>query len=191
VEVVAEPGHEDAMAGASNLLLDHQLIQVDFAGRDLWTVAYDVVDKGPGTGNRFVAIVQDMDSGRVVRARGLLDDPDATTLEHTSFQRPPTDDEFQWAVDTLAEDPRFGPALAAGELEAYRPMPPLVNDEDPEGVSYRAVAVGLRTAAGEHRIVGVKAADGEVVLAHGPTVRAGLRRLKVRALPTARLAVEG
>jgi len=34
-------------------------------------------------------------------------------------------------------------------------------------------------------------ADGEVVLVHGPTVRAGLRRLKVRALPAARLAELG
>jgi hypothetical protein len=163
VEVLPEPGPDQAMAVASTALLDHELLQVEFAGRDLWTVGYDVVDKGPGAGNEFVATVQDMDSGRVVVARGRLDDPDATIIEHTAFQRPPSEDEFAWALDRLAEHPRLGPALAAGELEAYRPMPPLANEEDPDGAVYRAVAVGLRSPAGEHRVVGVLVSDGEVL----------------------------
>ncbi|MDQ3896337.1 MAG: hypothetical protein M3326_03630, partial [Actinomycetota bacterium] len=65
--------------------------------------------------------------------------------------------------DTLGEDGVLGPPLAAGELEPYRPMPPLANLRDPDGNVERVVAVGLRSTTGEHRVVGVRTADGEVL----------------------------
>ncbi len=163
VEIVPEAGYEDGMAQASPGLLAHEIIQVDFAGRDLWLVAHDVVDKGPDAGVRFTATIQDMDSGRVLRAVGYLDDVENAELLHTSWQRPPTDDEFSWAVGTLEADVAIGPALAAGEVEPYRPMPPLANLRDPDGNVDRVVAVGLRSKSGGHRVVGVRTADGEVI----------------------------
>lgn len=158
------------MARAKSTLLDHDIVQVDFAGRDLWLVAHDVHDKGQEAGQRFTATIQDMDGGRVLLADGRFDELDYSTLIHANWQRPPSDDEFAWAVDTLkAEDPVIGPALEAGELVAYRPMPPLANLRDPDGNVERVVAVGLRSAAGEHRVIGVRTADGEI-LAEAPGV---------------------
>ena len=164
VEVVAEAAYEDEMARASAALMAHDMVQVDFAGRDLWMVAHDVVDKGVEAGQRFSAIVQDMDSGRVLRADGRFDELDYASLIHTDWQRPPTDDEFAWAVDAVKEHLTLGPALEAGELEPYRPMPPLANRLDVDGNVERVVAVGLRSPAGEHRVVGVLTSDGEVIL---------------------------
>jgi hypothetical protein len=167
VEVVAEPVYEEAMAQASAALMVHDMVQVDFAGRDLWMVAHDVVDKGDEAGQRFTAVVADMDSGRVLRADGRFDQLDYASLIHTAWQRPPTEDEFGWAVDALKEDPVLGPQLEAGDVEPYRPMPPLANRYDADGNVERVVAVGLRSPAGEHRIVGVLTSDGEVI--HRPS----------------------
>ena len=161
--MVPEAVHEDDMARAKAAILDHEIIQVDFAGRDLWMVAHDVVDKGDEAAQRFTATIQDMDTGRVLQAYGRFDELDYITLLHAGWQRPPSDDEFAWAVDRLKEDTELGPALDAGELRPYRPMPPLANLQDPDGNSDRVVAVGLRSAAGEHRVVGVRTADGEVL----------------------------
>ena len=48
----------------------------------------------------------------------------------------------------------------------------------------RALEVGAAGLESDARL----SADGEVVLVHGPAIRAGLRRVKVRSLPAARLA---
>jgi hypothetical protein len=163
IEIEPEVVHEEDMARAKAAILDHEIIQVDFAGRDLWMVAHDVVDKGAEAGQRFTATIQDMDSGRVLLAYGRLDELEYSNLFHAAWQRPPSDDEFAWALDRLKEDTELGPALDAGEVQPYRPMPPLANLRDPDGNSDRVVAVGLRSAAGEHRVVGVRTADGEVL----------------------------
>jgi glycerophosphoryl diester phosphodiesterase len=51
----------------------------------------------------------------------------------------------------------------------------------------RALEVGATGLESDARL----AADGQVVLVHGPTVRTGLRRAKIRELPAARLAELG
>ncbi|HEX2118240.1 MAG TPA: hypothetical protein VHF91_03585 [Acidimicrobiales bacterium] len=163
VEILPEAAHEEDMAQATSALLNHDIIQVDFAGRDLWLVAHDVVDKGDEAGQRFTATIQDMDSGRVLMADGRFDELDYSTIFHTAWQRPASDDEFAWAVDSLKEDLVLGPALEAGELQAYKPMPPIAGLRDPDGNVERVVAVGLRSSTGEHRVVGVRTADGEVL----------------------------
>jgi hypothetical protein len=164
LEVLPEVVYEAEMARATKALLAHDLIQVDFAGRDLWLVAHDVVDKGEEAGQRFTATIQDMDTGRILVADGRFDELDYSVLNNAGWQRPPHEDEFGWAVDRLKEDTVLGPALESGELTPYRPMPALVSFHDPDGNSDRAVAVGLRSPAGEHRIVGVRNADGEILL---------------------------
>jgi glycerophosphoryl diester phosphodiesterase len=63
-------------------------------------------------------------------------------------------------------------------------------DDAPENslVAFRrALSLGATGLESDARL----SADGQVVLAHGPMVRAGLRRAKIRALPAARLAELG
>jgi len=163
IEVVPEALHEEDIARSTSSLLAHDVIQVDFAGRDLWLVAHDVVDKGNEAGQRFTATIQDMDTGKVLVADGRFDELEYSTLNNAAWQRPPLDDEFGWAVDLLKEDAVVGPELASGALFPYRPMPPVASYYDPDGNTDRVVAVGLRSSAGEHRIVGVRTLDGEVI----------------------------
>ena len=59
--------------------------------------------------------------------------------------------------------------------------------ENTLGAFRRALALGATGLESDARL----AADGEVVLVHGPIIRTGLRRIKVRALPSARLAELG
>ena len=163
VEVLPQTAHEEEIARAAPALMAHEVTQVEFAGRDLWVVSHDVVDKGAEVGQRFTATIQDMDTGRVLVADGRFDELEYAMLNHVAWQRPPHEDEFGWAVDTLREDPLYGPALASGEFVPYRPMPPMASFYDADGNVDRAVSVGLRTAAGEHRIVGVRTLDGEIL----------------------------
>jgi glycerophosphoryl diester phosphodiesterase len=63
-------------------------------------------------------------------------------------------------------------------------------DDAPENslVAFRrALELGATGLESDARL----SADGQVVLVHGPAVRAGLRRVRVRALPAARLAELG
>jgi hypothetical protein len=163
VEVEAQPAHQALVARATASLLTLPVVKRDFPGADLWLVAYDVLEKqgpsGPLSGEHgeanppFVGTVQDMDSGRVLEVRGLLDQPDTYALEYTSRQYPPTDDELAWAVGEI------GPPEGA---EVYRPLPPLANIEHPDGTVDRVIVVGLRAPEGTHRLVGVRTSDGEV-----------------------------
>ena len=182
LEVEPEDPHDEVIARVSAALLHHPLVRQDFTLADLWMVSFDVLGKdavedrgqwpaGADSGQwpagadsgRFRAVVRDLASGRVLTAEGHLDDPENLAVGHTAFQLPPTDDEFAWAVDALdAGDRVTGPYRATGEV-AYRPMPPLGMVENADGSAERVIAVGLRTATGGHRVVGVSAADGSYV----------------------------
>ena len=163
VEVEAQPAHQALVARATASLLTLPVIKRDFPGADLWLIAYDIFDKPSPSGSPsgehgdahppFVGTVQDMESGRVLEVRGLLDEPDTYALEYTARQPPPTDDEFAWAVAEV------GPAEGT---EVYRPLPPLGNIEHPDGTVDRVIVVGLRAPDGGHRLIGVRSSDGEV-----------------------------
>lgn len=155
VEVEAQPAHQALVARATASLLTLPVIKRDFPSADLWLVAYDVLEKDSGSDEHhpFVGTVQDMDSGRVLEVRGLLDDPDSYALEYTSRQYPPTEDELAWAVSEI------GPPEG---VEVYRPIPPLANIEHPDGTVDRVIVVGLRSSDGAHRLVGVRTSDGEL-----------------------------
>ena len=183
VEVEAQPAHQALVKRATASLLTLPVVKQDFPGADLWLVAYDTFEKpGPAGAEAdphppFVGTVQDMESGRVLEVRGLLDQPDTYTLEYTSRQPPPTDDEFAWAVSEL-QPPE--------DVEVYRPMPPLANIHHPDGTVDRVIVVGLRAPDGGHRLIGVRSSDGEVFEPPpGVTVPSGPEHGGPRATPFA------
>ncbi|MGH9188855.1 MAG: hypothetical protein ACRD0Q_02295 [Acidimicrobiales bacterium] len=239
VEVVAEPTEEAQVTAATAPLLRQPLVLRDFPGGDHWLLGWDVADKDDG--RPFVARVADVTSGRMTEVRGLLDDPGSASIHFVGSQRPPSDDEWEWAVKKLREaaadaleeaaaaahdaaaaaaeaaadaepdlaaepavavpsvprPPSVPPVGSAGgsplpvvrftdhvededddeperdlpPLDAYRPMPPLANVVDADGVVRRVVTVGLRADDGTHSIVGVRVGDGEQVEL-GPDVTA-------------------
>ncbi|HEX2042155.1 MAG TPA: hypothetical protein VHF24_05900 [Acidimicrobiales bacterium] len=164
VEVTSEDSQEQAMARASRAILAHPMLRQHFPASDLWMVGFDVDDKD-GDDPWFLTIVHDTVTGRSVRVNGPLDDPADLVLVPSAEQWPPTDDEFAWAVSVLRDDHRHRHLLEGDEVTTYRPMPPLANVELPDGTVERVVTVGVRTGGPQpqHRVVGVRTSDGEVL----------------------------
>jgi hypothetical protein len=114
--------------------------------------------------NRVRATVYDYTNERAVVVESPLDGAGGVAMRETVHQPLPSPEEFDAALKAVASEPELGPALRDGKLRAYRPMPPLVLDELPDGSVERTIAVGLRPEAkGKGReIVGVNLARGEV-----------------------------
>ena len=128
------------MARAAPFLMGHDVIQVEFAGRDLWVVAHDVVDKGVEAGQRFTATIQDMDTGRLILADGRFDELEYSTLNHVPWQRTPHDDEFGWAVDLLKEKLKeLGGTVLDGPEDS--PFGRLATVQDPQGASFQIIQI--------------------------------------------------
>lgn len=73
--------------------------------------------------------------------------------------------EFDAAVEVAARDEALGAAIKTGELQPYRPMPPLVNSDSAVGKLNRTIAVGLlpRGIKYHNQIVGVDMIAKKVV----------------------------
>lgn len=104
----------------------------------------DALDEG------FLAVVHDYDAARSWRLIGSLDAPDAATLQPTDERPAPTLDEWTSALDVVRADPDLGPAIGAGQVEAFHAMPQLL---DVPG--RRVVSVGLRAGEADGEVLGV------------------------------------
>lgn len=111
----------------------------------------------PKAPERFRATIYDYTNNRTVRAEGRLDSPKRLAVEVSGDQPLPTNEEFEEAVRVITGGQTFGALLREQRLRSYRPMPPLVGSEQPDGRVERAVAVGLSPAGADarHEIVGV------------------------------------
>lgn len=120
-------------------------------------LSFDLLDS-PVQGqppNGFRATFFDYTNDRAIVATGLLERPESITVK-VSFDQPlPSGEEFDAAVAVVARDPVLGPSLADDSVEAYRPMPPVL--ESPTSNNERTVTVGLRSRKSRvtHEIVGV------------------------------------
>lgn len=158
IEVTPEAEHEADLARATRQILTDPEVNREFPGGDLWMVSYDFDTKADEGQGQFMATVADMASGRMMEVRGDLLTPENWWMRHLGAQRPPTEDEFRWAVGVLTDHHDLE---ATGETP-YRPVPPLGRHCGPDGGSERVVAVGLRSPQGKHRIVGLRVIDGVV-----------------------------
>jgi hypothetical protein len=119
----------------------------------------------PQAPNRIRARYFDYTNNRTVAAEAPLDDPAAVTLAESADQPLPTREEFEAAVEVLAQDRQLGRLVREERVQPYEAMPPLVISERPEGRVERVIAVGLlprgRSRA-RHQIVGVNLVRGEI-----------------------------
>src|SRR5215210_1482519 len=112
---------------------------------------------GPLPPDRYRATIYDYTNNRVVLATGRLGDIQGSTeVSEAGYQPLPNREEFDEAVEILLEDEDLGPAIREQGLVPYRPMPPLVEAELPDGRVERTLAVGLLPQGDEarHEIVG-------------------------------------
>ena len=130
----------------------HRLLSV----RLLTPEVKDKPDEPPPP-DRYRATIYDYTNNRVVLATGSLDDIQGSMeVSEAGYQPLPNREEFDEAVEVLLEDDDLGPAIREQRLVPYRPMPPLVEAELPDGRVERTVAVGLlpRERGARHEIVG-------------------------------------
>jgi hypothetical protein len=113
----------------------------------------------------FSATFFDYTNNRALLAQGVLADPVRVSVVDSGMQPLPSVDEVDYAVEVIRRDPEVGRALDAGQLRNYRPMPPLVETELPDGRSARVLAVGLlpEREGARHEIVGVNLLDDSII----------------------------
>lgn len=155
---------QSAIDHARAVVESHSLVRQYLDRTSNRFLSFDLLDS-PVQGqppNGFRATFYDYTNDRTVVASGLLERPESLTVK-VSFEQPlPSGEEFDAALAVVARDPVLGPSLADGSVEAYRPMPPVL--ESATSNSGRTVTVGLRsTKRVSHEIVGVILGRDQVV----------------------------
>src|SRR5438874_654485 len=134
LEVVPEPVPAEIGPDVRAALLAHHVVRGRYPNADLWLVALDLLDKedveAEAPNLPFHAVLADMAGSAVAEAEGVLWDLDATIVTPTSRPRLPSEDEHAWAAGVVRADPELAPRIDAGEVELYRPIPPLANWHD-------------------------------------------------------------
>ena len=121
--------------------------------------------------DRFVALVYDYTANQVLEARGPLYALNARPRGRwrcacLAISRYRAAIEFAAAVDVVMHDRELCEQLRSGELAVYRPMPPVVDRQLPDGRVERTLTVGLRATSAEapfHEVVGVSMFDRRVL----------------------------
>jgi hypothetical protein len=146
--VVEQPSAQEYLSETRNRLLWFELLKPTVEGK---------VD-GPVLPDRYRATTYDYTNNRVVLTTGHLEDTqELIEVSEAGYQPLPNKEEFDEAVEILRGHYDLGPAVRAQRFLPYRPMPPLIDSELPDGRVERTVAVGLLPQSDElrHEIVGV------------------------------------
>jgi hypothetical protein len=157
------PGPETTDA-VREAVSDHPLVQ-KYLGEARWRVlSIELLNPtvrgkpdGPMPPDHYRATIYDYTENRVVLVTGRLDDIQGSMeVSEAGHQPLPNREEFDEAVEILLEDEDLGPAIRDERIVPYRPMPPLIEAELPDGRVERTVAVGLlpQSGAARHEIVG-------------------------------------
>jgi hypothetical protein len=174
VEVVPwGPGPEDARSAVAEAL-EHPAVAAELGEGDHRVLSVTPIFPDPEGGEQpepshVQAEVYDYTKERAVFVDAPIGGAGGAAATSSARQPLPTAEERQAAVDVIRDDAELGPALGEGGLIPYRPMPPLIADELPDGRIERTIAVGLRPAGNgaEHEIVGVTLGRRELVRFEG------------------------
>src|SRR5262245_37489322 len=165
LEVTPHDAGEELVAQTTAAVLGHRLIRELLGEDELVLVGFEVLDKDIRPSSQFTTLAHDRSSARSLRVHGKLDDLEHLSVSHATHQLPPGDVEFSRAISAVLADDELSAVIESEQMQAYRPMPPLANIENPDGSVDRVVTVGLRSGTGEvrHQIVGVRARDGAII----------------------------
>ncbi len=113
----------------------------------------------------YRATFYDYTNNRSIIATGDLRRPAVVHVEESATQPLPSAEEFEEAVQLAMGQPQLSALIKEHELRPYRPMPPLVLEEQPDGRNERTVAVGFLPRAGMrgHEIVAVNMVRRSVI----------------------------
>ena len=112
----------------------------------------------------------DYTTNRTIIVDGHLNKRSPLNIIESNRQPMPSNEEFDEAVEILMRHSEIGSAIRKKTLQIYRPMPPLINEELPDGRIERTIAIGLLPEGNgphQHEIVGVNMIHQTVVRFEG------------------------
>jgi len=112
------------------------------------------------------AVVYDYKRNHSLVVKGNVNKPATLTVEESSSQPIPSDEEFNEAVQIfLKKEPSFNDAAKNRQLRIYKPMPPVVEERLADGSTDRIINIGLRSTnkSIKHEIIGVNMNKKSVV----------------------------
>jgi hypothetical protein len=166
-----EFGHDQRVVDEAVRAISEQgALREMLGGGDTRLLAVDLFEPArkvarPRLPNRVRATYFDYANNRTVAAEAPLDDPAGVTVAESGDQPLPTREEFEAAVEIVAEHPRLGRFVREGRVQPYEAMPPLVLNELPDGRVERVLTVGLLPQGRSrvrHEIVGVNMIRREI-----------------------------
>lgn len=137
----------------------HRLVSIEAVDPD----AGERKPSRPREPDAFRALLYDYGAHRTLVLEGSIRDPAQLVMTESGEQPPVTTEEFAEAVEVLRGSSEFGQALTSGAAVAYRPMPPVIDVQDPDGRTRRVVGVGLFTRERRpQEILGVELGEGRL-----------------------------
>jgi hypothetical protein len=192
VEVVPWGPAPERAREAVTAALEHPAVADELGDGDRRVLSVTPVFPDPEGGEQpqpthVRALVYDYVQDHTVLVDAPLNGADEPVAASRAYQPLPAAEEREAALEVISEDPELGSAIREGRLLPYRPMPPFIADELPDGRIERTVAVGLRpTDDGEgHEIVGVRLRRREIVRFEGGAPPGSLAQREMCGLPDA------
>jgi hypothetical protein len=169
VTVVPYGPDQAAIDAKKTSLLNHPSVKFYLKGTRKRVLSLELIDDNASKSRdnappeRFRAVIFCYDNNRAVSVDGRFD---SDKIKVTVLANQPEDfseEEFQNALEILANDPYFGPLLRDNSLKPYRPMPSIAYAGLGNTID-RVVNVGLSTRDGSQapEIVGVNMVQSRV-----------------------------
>ena len=171
LEVVPWGPSPQAVHEAGAAALEHSAVRAELADTDHMVLSIAPVAAAAGAEAEAApesglvrTTIYDYTNQRTLLVDTSLDGSQPAAVRSSLRQPLPGVAELKTAVEALVRDPQLGSELQEGRLEPYRPMPPFVLEEQPDGRVERLVTVGLRSpgSAQGNEIVAVKPTSGAV-----------------------------
>ena len=161
---------------AQSELLQHPEVSRQLAGSRFQVLSFTLQDSGiksgePSIPNQVRLSLYDYTHNRTLVVTSRLGASETVEISEYGSHELPVRDEFDAAVNLLRQHADLGPRLLDGTVTPYRPMPPLVPVELPDGRIERNIAVGLNGGGDtRHRIVSVNLNRDHIIVDRLPDV---------------------
>jgi hypothetical protein len=177
LEIKVRPldSNQKALDAISKSLIEHRSVQKYLKGKKCRMLFCELVDSDASSeiktsrpttsSDLYRATLYDYTTNRTIIVEGRLNKRSSLKIIESNNQPLPSNEEFDEAVEILMKDSELGSAMREKALQVYRPMPPLINEELPDGNVERTIAIGLLPADNglKHEIVGVNLISQRVI----------------------------
>jgi len=187
-----------ALEATSNSLIKHPSVQKYLKRKKYRMLSCELVDsevdseikssRPTTSSDLYRTTFYDYTTNRTIIVDGHLNKRSSLKIIESNSQPMPSNEEFDEAVEILMRDSEIGSAIRKKTLQIYRPMPPLINEELPDGRIERTVAIGLLPEGNgphQHEIVGVNMIHQTVVRFEGGAPKMSMASSTTCGLPPA------